>query len=145
MVYKVFLDINILVDFFVQSRLNHKHAVEIFSLAERKLLKGFTSESVISTTAWILRKDYPTKQLRNIFAEMLDLFTLLPCNERICKEALNSNIPDIEDSVLYHVALDHKMDYFITNDKTDFKNVNQKILSVITSPQFISLLKGSIS
>ncbi len=109
------------------------------------MLKGYISESIISTTAWLLRKDYSTKQLRNIFVEMLELFTLLPCNERSCKEALNSNIPDIEDSVLYHVALNHKMDYFITNDKTDFKNINQKILPVITSPQFISLLKGSIS
>ncbi len=145
MIYKAFLDINILVDFFVQSRLNHKYAIEIFSLTERKLLKGYISESIISTTAWLLRKDYSTKQLRYIFAEMLELFTLLPCNERSCKEAFNSNIPDIEDSVLYHVALNHRMDYFITNDKTDFKNVNQKILPVITSPQFISLLKRSIS
>ena len=141
MVYKVFLDINILIDFFVQTRLNHKQAMEIFSLVERKFLKGYISESVISTTAWLLRKDYPAKQLRNIFTEMLDMFTLLPCNERICKEAYNSNIPDIEDSVLYNIALTHRMDYFITNDKTDLKNVNQKVLPVVTSPHFISLLK----
>ncbi len=144
MVYKVFLDINILIDFFVQSRLNHKYAVQIFSSAERNLLKGYTCESVISTTAWLLRKDYSTKQLRNIFIEMLDLFTILSCNERICKEALNSNIPDIEDSILYHLSLNNKMDYLITNDKTDFKNVNQKNMPVVTPPQFISLLNGNI-
>lgn len=144
MVYKVFLDINILIDFFVQSRLNNKHAVQIFSLVEKKLLKGYISESVLSTTAWLLRKDYSAKQLRNIFEEMLNLFTILPCNERSCKEALHSNIPDIEDSVLYYIALHHRMDYFITNDKNDFKKVTQKFLPVVTSSQFISLLTGSI-
>ncbi len=140
MVYKIFLDINIIIDFFVQSRLHHDHAVQIFSLAERKLLKGYISESVINTASWILRKEYPAKQLKNIFAEMLNLFTILTCNERICKDAFNSNITDIEDSVLYHIALNNKVDYFITNDKTDFKNANHKALPVLTSPQFISLL-----
>ncbi len=144
MIYKIFLDINILIDFFVASRLNHKHAREIFSLAERKLVKGYISESVISTTAWLLRKDYPAKELRNIFDKMLDLFSLLSCNERICKDAFNSNIPDIEDAVLYHIALHNRIDYFITNDKTDFKNVKIN-LPVLTSPQLINLLKENIS
>lgn len=144
MIYKIFLDINILIDFFVASRLNHHYAVEIFSLAERKLLKGYVSESVVCTTAWLLRKDYPTKELRNIFIKMLDLFTLLSCNERICKDAFNSNIPDIEDAVLYHIALHNRMDYFITNDKNDFKNVKVN-LPVLSSPHFINLLKERLS
>lgn len=144
MIYKIFLDINILIDFFVATRYNHKIAAEIFSMAEKKLLKAYISENVISTTAFLLRKDYPIKELRNIFDKMLDILTFLPCSERICKEAFNSTIPDIEDAILYHIALHNRIDYFITNDKTDFKNIKRS-LPVLTSPQLITLLKGNIS
>jgi hypothetical protein len=34
------------------------------------------------------------------------------------------------------------MDYFITNDKTDFKNIPHRSLPVLKSPQFTTVLKG---
>ncbi len=70
------------------------------------------------------------------------IYILLKCTEHICKNAIDSAIPDIEDAVLYHIALHNKMDYFITNDKTDFKNIPHRSLPVFTSPQFTTVLKG---
>jgi predicted nucleic acid-binding protein len=57
MVYKVFLDTNIIIDFFQKSRDLHHEAKQIFfDIADGKI-SGYFSESVINTTAYILRND----------------------------------------------------------------------------------------
>lgn len=141
MVYKIFLDTNILIDFFVRSRENHKIAQQIFALIETKKAKGFVSETVINTTAYLLRKDYSIGELKDIFDEMLDHVIVLAGSNKIFKDAYKNSINDMEDAVLYQIALNNKMDYFISNDKTHFKNVGINILPVIASGKFIKILE----
>jgi putative PIN family toxin of toxin-antitoxin system len=139
MTYKVFLDINIVVDFYVESRKNHLVAKKIFSLAEGNKIKAYLSESVINTTAYVLRKDYPIPKLKQVFEEMLDIFVVLGSNNNLFKEAYKNNVSDMEDALLYQLAVANRMDYFISNDEIHFKNINKKELIVISSPDFIKL------
>jgi predicted nucleic acid-binding protein len=140
MVYKIFLDINIVVDFYVEARANHLIAQQIFELTELNRVKVYTSESVINTTAYILRKDFPVEELKNIFDEMLQFVVILPCNNNTIRKAYQNNIKDMEDAVLYQIALENGLDFFISNDIADFKKLNNKRLPVLTSPDFIKLM-----
>ena len=140
MAYKVFLDINIVVDFYVASRQHHTAAQLIFEQAELNRIKVYISESVVNTAAYLLRKDYPVQTLKNYFAEMLEIFTVINAGNNIFLKAYRNNIKDMEDAVLYEIAAENKMDFFITNDTTDFKNVNKQILPVISSAAFIRML-----
>ncbi|MBK7884993.1 MAG: type II toxin-antitoxin system VapC family toxin [Chitinophagaceae bacterium] len=141
MIYKVFLDTNILIDFFVQSREKHSIAQKIFTVIESGKIKGFVSETVVNTAAYLLQKNYPANKLKNIFSEMLNLVTILNSNNKSFKDAYKNNINDLEDAVLYQIALNNKMDYFISNDKTHFKNINIDILPVIASEKFLKILE----
>ena len=61
MAYKVFPDINIIIDFFQRTRALHEEAKQLFfDIADGKAL-GYFSESVINTTAYILRNDVEKK------------------------------------------------------------------------------------
>jgi predicted nucleic acid-binding protein len=141
MVYKIFLDINIVVDFFVASRPGNTPAKQIFELAEFNKAKVCVSESVINTTAYLLRKDYPIEKLKTIFEEMLEIFTVIPANNETFKMAYNNKIKDMEDAVLYQLALESKMDFFISNDKSDFKNViTKRKLPVLSSLEFTKMI-----
>lgn len=63
MVYKVFLDTNIIIDFFQKTRALHREAKQLFlDIADGKI-SGYFSESVINTTAYIFRNDLPKDQL----------------------------------------------------------------------------------
>ncbi|MEI9933450.1 MAG: PIN domain-containing protein [Ferruginibacter sp.] len=139
MVYKIFFDINIVLDFFISSRKCHKDAVNVFSLVEEKYLSGYLSESVLNTTAYLLQKDYPVDQLRKILYEMTNIFTVLECSGQIFKNAYQSKITDIEDAVLFEIALHHKMEYFVTNNIKDYKKGNITQLPVVTAKELLSL------
>jgi predicted nucleic acid-binding protein len=140
MAYKIFLDINIVIDFYVASRKEHVAAQQIFEKAEFNKIKVYVSESVVNTSAYLLRKDYPVETLKGFFTEMLEMFTVLNANNSTFQKAYRNNIRDMEDAVLYELAAENKMDFFISNDTTDFKNVNKQILPVLTSTAFIKLL-----
>ena len=49
MIYKVFLDTNIVIDFFVTERLSHEDAKELFKMLDENHLYGFVSVCEIST------------------------------------------------------------------------------------------------
>lgn len=129
-----------MVVFYVASRKEHLAAQHIFELAEFNNIKVYISESVLNTAAYLLRKDYPADTLKSFFTEMLEICTVLNASNSIFLKAYRSNIKDMEDAVLYELAAENKMDFFISNDIVDFRNVNKQILPVITSPSFIKLL-----
>ncbi len=139
MVFKVFLDINIIIDLYNENRPGYKSAVQIFKLAESNNLEGFISETVITTAAYVLRKYVTVAELSGIITGLNTLFSVLPCDSKIITKALGNNIRDIEDAVLYEIAKQNKMHYFISNDKNDFKKANADILPVLTSEKFLKL------
>jgi predicted nucleic acid-binding protein len=139
--YNVFLDTNIVVDFYVASRQHHIAAQRIFEQAELNKLKAYVSESVVNTAAYLLRKDYPLQTLKDFFTEMLEIFPVINAgNNTFINAYRNSDIKDMEDAVLYEIAVENKIDFFISNDAADFKNINKLILPVISSTAFIKLL-----
>lgn len=139
MVYKVFLDINILMDFFVANRVKHNEAKKIIELAETHKIKGYISESVVNTCAYLLRKDYSESALKKIFEEMLSILSIVSGNNTTFLKAWQNGIDDMEDAVLFQIAKENKIDYFITNDKADFKKAKNKDLPIISSEVFLKM------
>lgn len=56
MAYKVFLDTNIVLDIFHRDRPFYDEAVELFYFLDENKFIAFYSESVLTTTAYVLRK-----------------------------------------------------------------------------------------
>ena len=133
MVPKVFLDTNILLDFLLQRTGELEEIKLIFNPPSGKILDLFVSESVLITAVYFLQK-------QNIDA--LSVTRLLVQNLSILpfkKEIFNSPVEtfqDTEDGLLYFLAFDAKMDFFITRNTNDFKN-HLKELPVFSPKQFI--------
>jgi len=66
MAYKVFLDTNIIIDFLDPLRAFHQESISLFTYLDEGILKAFYSESVITTTAYIIRKDYSKNKICEI-------------------------------------------------------------------------------
>jgi predicted nucleic acid-binding protein len=136
---KIFLDINVLVDFFDPLRAGHSNAKKLFAEMENLEVSGYVSESVLNTTAYILRKQFLPTELREILTDFLSLVDLLPCSVHTYLNSLKSAGNDIEDALLYQIAKENGLDYFITEDKKDFKKFSLPALPVISTKEFLNI------
>ncbi|MEO6893642.1 MAG: PIN domain-containing protein [Ginsengibacter sp.] len=117
MEYKLFLDTNIIIDY-VQERINELDAIkEIMYLAELRKLELFISESIITTSFYILQKE--KIEALPVLREICKVVNTIPFSKDILYFPLE-NYKDVEDGILYFLAHKNKMDYFITRNVKNF-------------------------
>lgn len=138
--FKLFIDINILVDLLDDERAGHKDAAALIDKAESGTCICYVTESVLNTTAYLVRKDYTVVAIAKMFSHLLGFILLLPVNTKTYRLALRLAVNDIEDAVLYKAAIENKLDYFVTSDSKDFKKIFSALLPVISSAAFIKLM-----
>lgn len=140
MATKLFLDTNIILDILDRERPFSKEAEVLFKFIEDGTFAAFFSESVITTTDYVLIKKFTNVQRVSILTDLLKLVTIIECSNRIVRNALLKSA-DVEDAILYELALTEKLEYFITNDKQALKKLATKKLPIVTTKDFLQLLK----
>lgn len=138
--YKVFLDINIVVDFLDETRKENALAIKLFEEIEKTRVHGFLSESVVNTTSYLLRKALPVEFFKIMVNDLISFVKVLPCSNMIIQEAYKNAKNDLEDSVLYQIALQHKLDYFVTSDSKDYKKISHPSLPVVSSKKILEII-----
>ena len=137
MAHKIFFDINILIDLLDDKRGSHPEAVRLIEQAEAAVCYAFVTESVLNTTAYLIRKDYTSSKLRQLFNHLLSFVELIPVTTLIYTSGVQRTINDVEDAILYTAALHASVDFFITNDIKDFKRLEIPTLPVMTAKDFL--------
>ena len=145
MAYNAFLDTNIIIDLLDPLRPFHEDSTALFNTLEDGKFKAFYSESVVTTTAYVIRKDYSKNRICEIVDSLNKKIILLPCDTQYIKNATSKLPPDFEDALLYEIALQHQLDYFITSNKKDFRLIENTILPVMNAKDFNKLLSSSNS
>jgi len=136
---KVFLDANFLLDFLLK-RKGYDIAFQLLSLAQKRKLKAFTNPSIIQTISFYLQKSFDPTISKVLLRELLKIITIVETGQETILNALNSPIKDIEDAIHYYTALDHQMDYLITND-IDFLKLDSPLISIKTPVDFLKLFE----
>ena len=139
MATKIFLDTNVVIDFFDPVRNEHLNAIKLFALVEKNEISGYVSESVLNTSVYILRKQFSTTGLREILSDFLSIISILPCSVRSYLQSLKLAGNDIEDALLYQLALENDLDFFITENKKDFRKFSLSILPIISLKEFLNI------
>jgi predicted nucleic acid-binding protein len=140
MAYKVFLDTNIIVDFLQPVRPFHQDAQELFLNLSKDIFTAYISETVITTTPYLIRKNYTSDELNTILKNLNRKLKILSCTNLHIFAALQKQRPDFEDALLYEIALHHQMDYFVTSNIRDFKKIQQPDLPVIRARELNKIL-----
>jgi predicted nucleic acid-binding protein len=141
MAIKLFLDTNIILDVLDTERPFSKESQILFGLIEAGTVLAYFSESVITTTDYILIKKFARTQRINIINDLLKLVTVIECTNSIVQNAIIKNETDIEDAILYELANNQKLNYFITNDKQALKKLASKKLPIVSTKEFLRILK----
>ena len=140
MVFKAFLDVNILIDFLDERRELHTSAIQLFEAIENRKIKGYLSESVINNTSYILRKRIDNENFKLLIINLLLMVKVLPCTNSTINKAYSIAKNDLEDAVLYQVALEQDVNYFITNNHKDFQKLADPSLPILSAEQFLELI-----
>jgi predicted nucleic acid-binding protein len=119
---KVFVDTNILIDLLADRKPFSKYAVSIFSKAESRQVKLYTSSHAFATTHYLLKKYVEEKELREILHSLLDYLNIIAIDGDVIKKALKSKHKDFEDAVQITAAASvEKLDYIVTRNLKDYK------------------------
>jgi predicted nucleic acid-binding protein len=127
---KVFVDTNIIVDLIADRRPFSKFAIEIFTKAEDKKFKLYTSSHSIATTHYLLKKYIEEKELRNVLYNLLDFIQVIPVDLDLIKKGLKSKHKDFEDAIQMLCAYSiEKMDCIVTRNIKGFRDCEIPVLS----------------
>lgn len=132
------IDTNIVLDLLAKRQTFYESAAELFSLADKKKIKLFTSSISIINTNYILAKSLSEKEAREILRKFRILVKILSCDEKIIDLGLNSHFKDYEDSVQYFTATENNIDCIITRNLKDFKGSK---IPVMTAGEFLKLYR----
>lgn len=127
---RVFVDTNILVDLVADRKPFSNYAIEIFSSAEDKKIRLYTSSHSIATTYYLLKKHLNDKDLRNVILNLFDYLTIIPVDSDILRKGIRSNYKDFEDSIqIYCATTVEKLDCIVTRNIKDFKGSELPVLA----------------
>ncbi len=127
---KVFIDTNIVVDLIADRKPFSKYAIEIFSNAENKRIKLYTSSHSIATTYYLLKKFVADKTLRDILLSLIEYVAIIPVDTVVLEKGLRSKQKDFENSIqIYCATRIEKIDCIITRNIKDFKGSEIPVLS----------------
>ncbi len=127
---KIFVDTNIIVDLIADRKPFSKFAIDLFSKAENKKIKLFTSSHSIVTTHYLLKKYIEEKDLRNILYDLTDYITIIPIEGETIKKGLRSKHKDFEDALQIICANSiEKIDCIVTRNIKDFKDCEITVLT----------------
>ncbi len=138
---KILLDINIVLDFFLEREPFFDEIYQIFSAIENKKINGFLCASSIDTIYYLISKSINKKTANEIVYQLLKIFEISEVNKNTILYALNSDFNDFEDSIIYSSAYLNGIDYIVTRDKKGFKNSQVKILTPVEAVAKIKALK----
>ncbi|MFD2284712.1 PIN domain-containing protein [Pedobacter petrophilus] len=137
MVFNIFLDINILLDFFLK-RDHFASAENVLILAKDREVEAFVSISILQTTSFYLEKSYGSKIAKDLLLELLLVVNVIEADEDIVLQALHSSINDIEDAIHFYTATKYNLSYVISSDLA-FQKLTNKNLQIVSAKQFLEL------
>jgi predicted nucleic acid-binding protein len=140
MAIKVFLDTNIILDLLDSKRRYHEPSKHLFRGIENRKLKAFVSESVICNTDYILQTLWPKSERNQFFEALFNTISVLPCKTTTIQNALQIPLPDLEDAILFQIALENSIDFLVSNDKQLTKFDKNGVLKTISTEGILAHL-----
>lgn len=137
MVYKLFVDSDVVIDFFTDREPHANPASELFELNENGKVKLYLSAVSINNIYYIVRRFLGHKKTFEVVETLTEMTEIVGTTKKEIVQALKNNFTDYEDSVQYSSALTiTDIDAIITRNIKDYRNSN---IAVMTPLNFLKL------
>lgn len=119
---KVFLDTNVIIDYFDSKREHYLPAAILFDLAMKGKLELTVCAQSFITAFYVLGKSYRKEELYTSMRSLYRLCVVSPVDAVIIEKALALESVDFEDTVQYLSSVAANTDIVITRDERGFKD-----------------------
>lgn len=131
---KVFLDTNIIIDFYDERPAFFDAAAQIIAMAYRREIEIIVSATSFINAFYLLRKSYEREDLVKAMSALADLCVISDITRQMIKRCLSGVPVDFEDAVQMESAASEHADLIITRDIRHFKDSQ---ITVKTPIEFI--------
>jgi len=130
MVSKLFIDSDVVIDFFTDREPHANPASELFDLNEKGEIKLHLSAVSINNIYYIVRRYLGHKKTLEIVEELCEMTEIIGTTRKEIVQALKNNFKDYEDSVQYSsaIAIDG-IEAIITRNTRDYRNAQIAVLT----------------
>lgn len=137
MEYKLFVDSDVVIDFFTDREPHVNPASELFELNEQGNVKLYLSAVSINNIYYIVRRFLGHKKTLEVIETLTEMAEIVGTTKKEIIQALKNNFSDYEDSVQYSSALTiTNLDAIITRNTKDYRNSS---IAVMTPLNFLKM------
>ncbi len=101
----ILIDTDVILDFFFDRQPFSDDAALIFSLCEKKKIKGYVTPVIYSNIYYLLRQTAHHDKVINKLKQLLSITDVLTMDKEVVIQALNSGFTDFEDALQNFSAL----------------------------------------
>lgn len=132
---KVFLDTNVVIDFYDKRPCFFDAAAQVVAMAWRKEIEIVVSVTTFINAFYLLRKSYDKTELINAMRKFSELCIVSDVTSSMLSKSLKGNYPDLEDAMQIRSAIEFGADVVLTRDKHHFSDCP---ITVMTPIEFLS-------
>jgi len=137
MVPKLFVDSDVVIDFFTDREPHANPASKLFELNERGEIKLYLSAVSINNIYYITRRYLGHKNTLGVIEDLTEMTEILGTTKNEITQALKNNFKDFEDSIQYSTALTIKgIEAILTRNIKDYKN---SAIAVMTPLNYLKM------
>lgn len=137
MAYNLFVDSDVVIDFFTDREPHVNPASELFELNEQGFVKLYISAVSINNIYYIVRKFLGHKKTIEVVEALTEMTEIIGTTKIEIIQALKNDFSDYEDSVQYSSALTIKsLDAIVTRNIKDYRNSS---IAVMTPLNFLKM------
>jgi len=137
MTSKLFIDSDVVIDFFTDREPFANPASEIFELNEQRKVELHVSAVSINNIYYIVRKYLDHKRAIQVIEELIDMVQVVETTKSEIIQALKNGFKDFEDSIQYSTALTiDGIEAIITRNVKDYERSE---IAVFTPENYLKL------
>ena len=141
MASKLFIDSDVVIDFFTDRAPHANPASELFELNEKGEIKLYLSAVSINNIYYIVRKYLGHKKTIEVVEELVKMAEVVGTTRKEIVQALKNNFKDFEDSVQYSSAMTIKgIEAIITRNVKDYRNSK---IAVMTPLHYLKMKEAN--
>jgi len=139
MANKLFIDSDVVIDFFTDRMPFANPASEIFELNEQGKIQLYLSAASINNIYYIVRRFLGHKNTLKVIEDLVDMTEIVGTSKKEIVQALKNNFKDFEDSIQYSCALNIKgLEAILTRNIKDYSNSE---IAVFTPENYLKTMK----
>ncbi len=136
MIKRLFVDSDIILDLLAKREPYYIHSSKLFTLIDKGEITAFTSPLVFANLHYLLRKLTSNASALKNLRKLKTFLTILPIDEKVIEQSLNSDFIDFEDAIQYFTAVNNGIKLLITRNKRDYKKSK---ISILTAEEFLKV------